>query len=226
MNQFTIRAVLSSAIAPPLDPNTISLCLLQEAAYLQDVEELPEQATLADYNRVLVEQFVTTILHGITWEEGGAARRKGCGRSELWMLAPRPALLYLGAEKQEVLDSGYTPIVYRGDYGTIDELKNFSHARKSHSHELTQIGLSMGIGIRSMTRGGMRVGIVGIDARAISTDKTMTVVKTSGTATTMVSTSSTSQQRESNRDHSPKREKRQRWITSRITTLHRNFLYV
>ncbi|KAG6861690.1 hypothetical protein C0995_013259 [Termitomyces sp. Mi166 len=76
-------------------------------AYKQDVEELPESATLEDYARVPVSQFGAALLRGMGWKEGTAATRKpGKGMVEPYLPEARPALLGIGAKEQEVYDDG------------------------------------------------------------------------------------------------------------------------
>lgn len=75
-------------------------------ALKQDVDELPEVATLDDYERVPVSQFGAAMLRGMGWKEGQAASRKGKGMVEPYIPASRPALLGIGAKEQEVYDDG------------------------------------------------------------------------------------------------------------------------
>ncbi|KAJ7874779.1 DExH-box splicing factor binding site-domain-containing protein [Mycena olivaceomarginata] len=112
-------------------------------AYKQDVEELPDAATLDDYNRVPIEQFGLALLRGMGWKEGTAASRKpGKGLVQPYLPEARPALLGIGAKEQEVFDDGsnkkgskrperrYVPVVKqdreggsssgRGESGTDD----------------------------------------------------------------------------------------------------------
>jgi G-patch domain len=76
-------------------------------AYKQDVDELPDVATLDDYARIPVSQFGAALLRGMGWKEGTAATRKsGKGLVEPYLPAARPALLGIGAKEREVLDDG------------------------------------------------------------------------------------------------------------------------
>ncbi|PPQ98382.1 hypothetical protein CVT24_004061 [Panaeolus cyanescens] len=76
-------------------------------ALKQDVEELPDEATLDDYARVPVSQFGAALLRGMGWKEGTAASRKpGKGIVEPYLPTARPALLGIGAKEQEVFDDG------------------------------------------------------------------------------------------------------------------------
>ncbi|CDO68666.1 hypothetical protein BN946_scf184790.g15 [Trametes cinnabarina] len=112
-DQKALRAILSSAASggdagidgPQIDiipPPPIS----EDDAYKQDVEELPEPATLDDYERVPVSQFGAALLRGMGWKEGTAASKKGKGLVEPWLPQSRPALLGIGAKEKEVFDDG------------------------------------------------------------------------------------------------------------------------
>jgi hypothetical protein len=80
----------------------------EDEAYKQDVEELPDEATLDDYARVPVAQFGAALLRGMGWEEGSAATRKHGknGMVEPWVPTARPALLGIGAKERKVPDDG------------------------------------------------------------------------------------------------------------------------
>ncbi|KAF9481574.1 hypothetical protein BDN70DRAFT_912208 [Pholiota conissans] len=110
-DQKALRAILAEAggeamqEGPTIDiiPTPIS----EADALKQDVEELPDVATLADYARVPVSQFGAALLRGMGWKEGTAATRKpGKGLIEPYIPAARPALLGIGAKEQEVYDDG------------------------------------------------------------------------------------------------------------------------
>ncbi|KAK0504652.1 DExH-box splicing factor binding site-domain-containing protein [Armillaria luteobubalina] len=108
-DQAALRAILSGDTeginGPQVDiiPTPVS----EDDAYKQDVDELPESATLADYNRVPVSQFGAAMLRGMGWKEGTAATRKGGkGMVEPYLPEARPALLGIGAKEQEVYDDG------------------------------------------------------------------------------------------------------------------------
>lgn len=94
-------------------------------AYKQDVEELPEVASLEDYARVPVEQFGAAMLRGMGWTEGTAASKSGKGHVQPYLPTARPALLGIGAKEMEAFDDGskkkgssrpekrYVPVVKR-----------------------------------------------------------------------------------------------------------------
>jgi hypothetical protein len=110
-DQKALRAILAEATGetqhegPILDiiPTPIS----ETDALKQDVEELPDVATLEDYARVPVSQFGAALMRGMGWKEGTAASRKpGKGLVEPYLPSARPALLGIGAKEQEVFDDG------------------------------------------------------------------------------------------------------------------------
>lgn len=110
-DERALRAILAESTGesqhegPMIDiiPTPIS----ETDALKQDVEELPNSATLEDYARVPVSQFGAALLRGMGWKEGTAATRKpGKGLVEPYLPAARPALLGIGAKEQEVYDDG------------------------------------------------------------------------------------------------------------------------
>ncbi|PCH35332.1 hypothetical protein WOLCODRAFT_139859 [Wolfiporia cocos MD-104 SS10] len=110
-DQKALRAILASANSD--DPMGLSAPAIaaiptpsEDDAYKQDVEELPESATLADYERVPVSQFGAALLRGMGWKEGTAASRKQKGSVEPYLPQARPALLGIGAKEKEVFDDG------------------------------------------------------------------------------------------------------------------------
>ncbi|KAI0758564.1 DExH-box splicing factor binding site-domain-containing protein [Trametes elegans] len=110
-DQRALRAILVSAAGggdAGLDGPQIDVIPApsEDDAYKQDVEELPESAMLADYERVPVSQFGAALLRGMGWKEGTAASKKGKGPVEPYLLPARPALLGIGAKEKEVFDDG------------------------------------------------------------------------------------------------------------------------
>ena len=75
-------------------------------AYLQDVQDFPDESTLDDYARVPVSQFGAALLRGMGWKEGAPTSAKGRKHVEPWLPTARPALLGIGAKEQEVFDDG------------------------------------------------------------------------------------------------------------------------
>lgn len=108
-DELALRAILSgnaqSGDGPLID--IIPTPATEDDAYKQDVDELPEPATLNDYDRIPVSQFGAAMLRGMGWKEGQAASRKpGKGIVEPYLPSARPALLGIGAKEQEVYDDG------------------------------------------------------------------------------------------------------------------------
>ncbi|KAJ2916325.1 hypothetical protein MD484_g4106, partial [Candolleomyces efflorescens] len=108
--QKALRAILAEANGTQDDSTAIAVIpppVSEEEAFQQDIVELPESATMADYERVPVSQFGAALLRGMGWKEGTAASRKpGKGMVEPYIPASRPALLGIGAKEQEVFDDG------------------------------------------------------------------------------------------------------------------------
>ncbi|KAG1848656.1 Spp2/MOS2, G-patch domain-containing protein, partial [Suillus subluteus] len=76
----------------------------------QDVADLPDVATIDDYARVPITAFGAAMLRGMGWMDSGAVtsseRVKKNALVEPYLPKSRPALLYIGAKEQEVLDDG------------------------------------------------------------------------------------------------------------------------
>ncbi|KAL0956227.1 hypothetical protein HGRIS_002383 [Hohenbuehelia grisea] len=108
--QKALRAILAGVDGPEHDGPLIDIIptpVSETDALKQDVEDLPESATLEDYSRVPVAQFGAALLRGMGWKEGTAASRKpGKGMVEPYLPEARPALLGIGAKEREVLDDG------------------------------------------------------------------------------------------------------------------------
>jgi len=104
------RAILAEAHGlasnNPSVMDIIPMPMSEEDAYKQDVEELPEVASLEDYARVPVEQFGAAMLRGMGWTEGTAASKTGKGRVQPYLPTARPALLGIGAKEMEAFDDG------------------------------------------------------------------------------------------------------------------------
>ncbi|KAH6914238.1 DExH-box splicing factor binding site-domain-containing protein [Coprinopsis sp. MPI-PUGE-AT-0042] len=113
--QRALRALLAEASGEqPGDVFVPTIPAISETdALKQDVDELPEVATLDDYERVPVSQFGAAMLRGMGWKEGQAASRKGKGMVEPYIPASRPALLGIGAKEQEVYDDGSKSSKYK-----------------------------------------------------------------------------------------------------------------
>ncbi|KAE9408630.1 hypothetical protein BT96DRAFT_666271 [Gymnopus androsaceus JB14] len=133
-DKIALRALLAGADGADSGPivDIIPTPVSEEDAYKQDVEELPEPATLADYERIPVSQFGAAMLRGMGWKEGTAASRKGHGIVQPYIPESRPALLGIGAKEQETFDDGskkskgsrrpekrYIPVVKKDRDGNI-----------------------------------------------------------------------------------------------------------
>lgn len=109
-DQRALRALLAETNGIKHDGPMVDIIptpISEADAYKQDVDELPDVATLDDYARVPVSQFGAALLRGMGWKEGTAATRKsGKGLVEPYLPAARPALLGIGAKEREVLDDG------------------------------------------------------------------------------------------------------------------------
>ncbi|KAJ7128974.1 DExH-box splicing factor binding site-domain-containing protein [Mycena crocata] len=108
-DQRALRAILAGADGMNTETmiDVIPTPMSEGDAYKQDVDELPDVATLDDYNRVPVAQFGLALLRGMGWKEGTAASRKpGKGLVQPYLPEARPALLGIGAKEQEVFDDG------------------------------------------------------------------------------------------------------------------------
>ena len=109
-DQKALRAILAEANGETKDGlviNIIPTPISEADALKQDVDELPDAATLDDYARVPVSQFGAALLRGMGWKEGTSASRKpGKGLIEPYIPSARPSLLGLGAKEQEVYDDG------------------------------------------------------------------------------------------------------------------------
>ncbi|KAI0370496.1 hypothetical protein BV20DRAFT_943991 [Pilatotrama ljubarskyi] len=112
-DQKALRAILASAATggdAGIDGPQIDIIPVgapsEDDVYKQDVVELPDEASLEDYERVPVSQFGAALLRGMGWKEGTAASKKGKGLVEPWLPQARPALLGIGAKEKEMFDDG------------------------------------------------------------------------------------------------------------------------
>ncbi|KAG7090964.1 hypothetical protein E1B28_010032 [Marasmius oreades] len=135
-DQQALRAILAGIDGMGEDSgiqiSSIPTPISEGDAYKQDVQELPDSATLDDYSRVPVDQFGAALLRGMGWKEGTAASRKGKGIAEPYIPESRPALLGIGAKEMETFDDGggkrskrperrYVPVIKRDKNGVADE---------------------------------------------------------------------------------------------------------
>ncbi|KAJ4483706.1 DExH-box splicing factor binding site-domain-containing protein [Lentinula aciculospora] len=133
-DKAALRALLAGTDGEDSGPriDVIPTLISEKDAYKQDVEELPESSTLADYERIPVSQFGAAMLRGMGWKEGTVASRKGNGIVQPYIPESRPALLGIGAKEMEVFDDGskkrggnrrpekrYIPVVKKDKDGNI-----------------------------------------------------------------------------------------------------------
>ncbi|KAH8827952.1 DExH-box splicing factor binding site-domain-containing protein [Flagelloscypha sp. PMI_526] len=144
-----LRAIIAESSGQPSSHITIAPAVSEKEAFEQDVDELPESSTLAQYDRMPIEQFGAALLRGMGWTPGTAAtKKKGKGMVEPWIPEARPALLGIGAKEREPLDDGsnrkkgrpdkkYVPLILRDrDGGRDREHSRRSRSRSPHSrHE-------------------------------------------------------------------------------------------
>lgn len=108
-DEIARRAILAEADGISADGTTISVIptpITEGDAYKQDVEELPDVASLEDYARIPVEQFGAAMLRGMGWKDGTAASKHGKGLVQPYLPEARPALLGIGAKEIEAFDDG------------------------------------------------------------------------------------------------------------------------
>lgn len=109
-DQIALRAILAETNGEIHDGPVVDIIptpISEADALKQDVDELPDVATLEDYARVPVSQFGAALLRGMGWKEGTSASRKpGKGLIEPYLPTARPALLGIGAKEQEIYDDG------------------------------------------------------------------------------------------------------------------------
>jgi hypothetical protein len=118
-DQRAIRALLANAdgddgherptvtTIPMTNGSSVRRAPTEDDAFKQDVDELPGEVTLEDYERMPVSQFGAALLRGMGWKPGEpASRNKTRGIVEPWLPPSRPALLGIGAKQREVFDDG------------------------------------------------------------------------------------------------------------------------
>lgn len=144
-DQKALRLLLSGTEEGATRRVEIIPAVTEDDAFKQDVGELPESATLDDYERVPVEDFGAALLRGMGWKEGTAASRKGKGPVEPWLPQARPALLGIGAKEKEVFDDGskkkggkrperrYVPVIKKERKAGESEESGSSSRRRSPS---------------------------------------------------------------------------------------------
>jgi hypothetical protein len=159
-DQKALRALLADATGQSTADSLtiISTPVSEQDAYRQDVQELPESASLDDYDRVPVAQFGAALLRGMGWQEGTAASRKvgkdgkAKGITEPYMPEARPALLGIGAKERVIEDDGsnkkrknlrpekrYVPVIRKetsGENGRSPRDADISKSSRSDSRDV------------------------------------------------------------------------------------------
>ena len=74
-----------------------SLAEKELQAFKEDVEDLPEQSTMEDYESMPIEDFGAAMLRGMGWEEGKPIGRNASGLVSAVEFVPRGGRLGLGA---------------------------------------------------------------------------------------------------------------------------------
>ena len=104
-DQLALRALLASAAGEGDEgfaSRTAIIPITEDEALRQDIDELPESATLDDYSDMPVSEFGAAMLRGMGWTGDG----KGKKNIQPWLPQSRPALLGIGAKEKEVFDDG------------------------------------------------------------------------------------------------------------------------
>ncbi|KAF7321395.1 G-patch domain-containing protein [Mycena kentingensis (nom. inval.)] len=176
-----LRAVLAEASSFGSDAKPVldAIPIVSESdALKQDVDELPDVASLEDYARVPVEQFGLALLRGMGWKEGTAASRKpGKGLVQPYLPEARPALLGIGAKPQEVYDDGSDPKQRKSskkDMRYVPILKQGSAASSRHD-TTSEIIHATKIGGETMINGNEMAKEIDVNGSAIMTGGTLRV---------------------------------------------------
>jgi len=104
-DQLALRALLASAAGEgdeDLASRTTIIPVTEDEAFQQDINELPDSATLDNYTDMPVSEFGAAMLRGMGWAGDG----KGEKSVQPWLPKSRPALLGIGAKEKEVFDDG------------------------------------------------------------------------------------------------------------------------
>ncbi|KAF9781202.1 DExH-box splicing factor binding site-domain-containing protein [Thelephora terrestris] len=104
-DQLALRALLASAAGEgdeDFASHTTIIPVTEDEAFRQDVEELPDSATLNDYTDMPVSEFGAAMLRGMGW----TGDEKGQKNVQPWLPQSRPALLGIGAKEKAVFDDG------------------------------------------------------------------------------------------------------------------------
>jgi hypothetical protein len=104
-DQLALRALLASAAGEGDEGfagRTAIIPVTEDEAFRQDINGLPDSATLNDYTDMPVSEFGAAMLRGMGWTGDG----KGKKNVQPWLPQSRPALLGIGAKEKEVFDDG------------------------------------------------------------------------------------------------------------------------
>ncbi|KAL1920876.1 uncharacterized protein VTP21DRAFT_11511 [Calcarisporiella thermophila] len=115
LEKRAIKELLSGANSDSAETSRSNLVIpntLQDAqraeytAYKSDIETLPDEASIEDYENIPVEDFGLALLRGMGWKEGQAVGKN----RKYGMVAPvefqqRPALLGLGAKESKLVET-------------------------------------------------------------------------------------------------------------------------
>ena len=151
-DQLALRALLASAAGEgdeDFASRTTIIPATEDEALRQDIEELPESASLNDYTDMPVSEFGAAMLRGMGWTGDG----KGKKNVQPWLPQSRPALLGIGAKEKEVFDDGskkkffgkpdkkYIPVIKKErpvGSSTSSRNRTPSPSRRSGSHRRTR----------------------------------------------------------------------------------------
>ena len=106
-DERALRAILQGDLAEATTQIEIippSKSRTETDAYREDVVTLPDNPTLADYERVPIDQFGAALMRGMGWKEGMAASRTRKGPVQPYLPETRPALLGIGAKERPAED--------------------------------------------------------------------------------------------------------------------------
>ena len=104
-DQLALRALLAGAAGEGNEDSASRIAIIpitEDEALRQDIDELPDPATLDDYTDMPVSEFGAAMLRGMGWKGDG----KGKKNVQPWLPQSRPALLGIGAKEKEVFDDG------------------------------------------------------------------------------------------------------------------------
>ncbi|KAF9646435.1 hypothetical protein BDM02DRAFT_3061201, partial [Thelephora ganbajun] len=104
-DQLALRALLASAAGEGNEDFGGHIAIIpatEDEAFRQDINELPDSATLDDYTDMPVSEFGAAMLRGMGW----TGDEKGKKNVQPWLPQSRPALLGIGAKEKEVFDDG------------------------------------------------------------------------------------------------------------------------